>query len=170
MTRPHLICFWKTNPSELKDSPAFSKFPFGTIVFALTADLDLPRVEVGESVTQQMKEEMLIRHESFDWKYGNQGRDFLLVTPEGKEAIDQLNRRFDLRWLNFPEAIKNGKLTSNQKRVLQLAVQFLSTSEEDQNALMASPVTDDLIHKLREKLQSPSDVPPNSHLPPKQDR
>ena len=94
------------------------------------------------SVRDFARDNILTRHEKFDWYVNKTKEKFFLLEAKVKSPelllteMDNYEEKFLGQWLPFPQAIK--KLTDGKERnFLQLSVQYISTDGIDESVIAA---------------------------------
>lgn len=114
----------------------------------------------------------LVRHDSFDWSVGDAGARCTLLEAKAETSLTLLDplqalppflrvgaRDLPCRWLNFPQACR-ALPSSEDRRYLQLAVQFVAAGERIEDSVLAAPTDPELIQMIKESEQNP---PPEEH-------
>ncbi|MEN9530760.1 MAG: hypothetical protein RI932_2633 [Pseudomonadota bacterium] len=125
------------------------------IVFARwgeTLELELPQQMGVEDFAQKQS---LKRHSKFDYAVGEMGRratllECVLTSPCVALTLDE-SRILNLTWDTFRQtalALKNGE----DRRFLQLAVQFLASGESIDDSVIAADYDAEFLQQLRSKL------------------
>lgn len=129
------------------------------VVFARwgqTLELELPSQMGVEDFAKGLS---LIRHSTFDYAAGEQGRKATLMeVPEGT-VLEKLTlsdgRELSLQWDTFPataRALRDG----GDRRYLQLAVQFLAAGESVDDSVIAADYDAEFIQQLQKTLADKS--------------
>lgn len=148
-TTRKLICFSRQGPEQERDAAP-------TVVFAV----------FGESLACDIGDETLddfaarngmVRHEKFDFAAGDAGRKAALLEWVPIEESDLLPGALETKgtshscaWLRFPEAVRALKI-GDDRRVLQLAVQYVSAGGVD-DSVIASDYTQEFLQELSSRL------------------
>lgn len=102
------------------------------------------------------------RHDSFDWTVGDGGKSCALfechvpetnlvgVTPSLPSSFqhDETGRSIAVKWMSFPNA---AKITNERddRRFLQLAVQFVASGSRIDDSVVAAPTDPDLLEIMK---------------------
>ena len=113
------------------------------IVFAVPETGAL-EVDLGErSLVQVAKALHATRHQSFDWAAGDAGAKCTLIEWKSGAESDLPAQvawpevaAWNVRWLAFPLAVRALR-DGNDRRYLQLAVQYISSGGVDENVIAA---------------------------------
>jgi hypothetical protein len=133
------------------------------IVFARwgeSLELELPQQMGVEDFAQKLG---LKRHSKFDYAVGEMGRRATLLEcvslPPAANLALEATRSVSLTWENFRQtalALKNG----DDRRFLQLAVQFLASGESIDDSVIAADYDAEFLQQLRSKLGGESSEEP----------
>lgn len=122
----------------------------------------------SETLTSFAERSKLKRHETFDWNVGDGGKKCALFEFVSIETTLQLpdhalplpthfifsDKSVSCRWCTFPEArplLKEGE----DRRLLQLAVQFLAAGAVIEDNVMAAPTDEELLRLMKETETDP---------------
>lgn len=124
------------------------------VLFAI-GDNGLQFVFEPQSTDQFAKANALVRHDVFDWAVGDAGKKAVLLQwPQEIErtlTIKMSDNVVPITWLNFKEASR--KVTEgNERRYLQLAVQFIANGGKLDDSVLATTADDEILQKIKENM------------------
>ncbi len=138
----------------------FSKLknePHDLIFFSVAGEsliLDLKEV----TLTQFAQANKLRHHDTFDWAAGDAGATCTLmesqpIVPTEEFCLQGSSEK--RQWLSFPQAVRKLK-DGTDKRLLQLAVQYLSAGGVDNESVLATEYNDAIVHEMISQLDEKS--------------